>query len=465
MTHIRDVPAPPLRTTHARVFAIAWPIILANAATPLTGIVDTAVIGRLGEPALLGAIAVGALIFNFLYWGFGFLRMGTTGLTAQAEGAGDELQVRAWMARAAALGAACGLALLILQWPIAQGAFGLLEASSAVESEAGAYLSLRIWGAPAALTVYAAMGWFIGLGQSRKVLALTVFQNGVNAALDILFVAGFGWGVEGVAIGTALAEWSAGLLALALILLTLRERNRRTGPLALPRAELTDPLQLGRMLAVNRDIFIRTLLLISAFAWFTAQGAAAGDVTLAANHVLLQFVAFSAFFLDGFAFAAETLVGRAVGARAPVLLADAVRRSTHLAVAAAALLSLGFWLAGPLFIHELSADDAVRAAAVTFLPWAALQPLAAVWCFQFDGIFIGATRGREMRNAMILSFAFYLAAWKALEGPLGNHGLWLAFVGFFLIRGVTLWAYYPAVRRSADPAAEARGEKQAARGG
>lgn len=449
--------AAPPRISHARVFAVAWPIILANAATPLTGIVDTAVIGRLDDAALLGAIAVGALIFNFLYWGFGFLRMGTTGLTAQAEGAGDELQVRAWIARAAILAAASGTGLLLLQWPIGWAAFNLLEASSAVEGEAGTYLSIRIWGAPAALTVYASMGWFIGLGQSRKVLILTVFQNAVNAVLDILFVAGFGWGVEGVAIGTALAEWSAGLLSVVLVILTLRERNRRTGPVALPRRELRDPHQLGRMLAVNRDIFIRTLLLITAFAWFTAQGAAAGDVVLAANHVLLQFVSFAAFFLDGFAFAAETLVGRAVGARTPVLLADAVRRSTHLAAAAAALLSLGFWLAGPAFIHELTTDNAVRTAAAIFLPYAALQPLAAVWCFQFDGIFIGATRGVEMRNAMIVSFAFYLALWKMLEGPLGNHGLWLAFLGFFLMRGATLWLYYPTVRRSAEgPPARSR---------
>lgn len=453
MTSSRGRPAARLRTSYAQVFAIAWPIILANAATPLTGIVDTAVIGQLGDPALLGAIAVGALIFNFLYWGFGFLRMGTTGLTAQAEGAGEEVQVRAWIGRAAVLGAACGLALVALQGPVGRAAFGLLDASGAVESEAQTYLTIRIWGAPAALTVYAAMGWFIGLGRSRSVLILTVFQNAVNAALDILFVSGLGWGVEGVALGTALAEWSAGLLALVLVTAALRRRNKTRGDTAVPVAELLNPLQLGRMFAINRDIFIRTLLLISAFAWFTAQGAAANDITLAANHVLLQFVAFAAFVLDGFAFAAEVLVGRAVGGRAPGLLADAVRRSTHLAAAAAAVLSLGFWLGGPAVIQELTADRAVRTAAAAYLPYAALQPLAAVWCFQFDGIFIGATRGREMRNAMILSFVFYLTAWKAMEETLGNHGLWLAFLGFFLMRGITMWAYYPAVRRSAEPPA------------
>lgn len=427
---------------------IAWPIILANVAVPLLGVVDTAVIGHLGETAPLGAIAIGAQIFSFLYWGLGFLRMGTTGLTAQADGAGDHAEMRASLGRALLIALALAVLLIALQRPLATGAFIVFETSHEIERLARSYFSIRIWGAPATLVGYAVLGWFIGLRDSRSVLMLQVFLNALNIVLDLLFVVGFGWGVRGVALGTLISEWSAALLALALVALKLRSSGSRDRAAAVPLAVLFAPRPLLATLRVNQDIFLRTILLISAFAWFTRQGARASDTVLAANHVLLQFLSFSAFFLDGFAFAAEALVGQAVGRTSRPQLRHAVRLSSNLAVAMAAATTIAFAVLGTTVVDALTNVSDVREAAHRFLPYAVLHPIIAVWCFQLDGIFIGATRTADMRNAMIASFGVYLVCWWLLWGPLENHGLWIAFLLFFVARGVTLAIRYPALVRS-----------------
>ena len=300
-----------MNTTRARVLRIAWPIVLANAAVPLLGLADTAVIGRTGRTADLGSIALGALLFSFLYWSFGFLRMGTTGFTAQAAGAGDEPEVRAALARALALGAAVGLGLVALQLPVSAVAFRLLHGSAEVESLARSYFTIRIWGAPATLATFALLGLFVGLGASRLLLIVQVVLNGLNIALDVLFAGVLGWGVRGIALGTVIAEWSTVLLALGLAVRLLRARRRDDEPL-LPLARLRDLSRLARTLSANADIMVRTLFLLFGFAWFTDQSARFGDTLLAANHVLLQLVSFAAFFLDGFAFASESLVGTAM---------------------------------------------------------------------------------------------------------------------------------------------------------
>ncbi len=436
------------RLTYRRVTALALPIILANLAVPLLGIVDTAVIGHLGRVAPLAAIAIGSQIFNFLYWSMGFLRMGTTGLTAQAEGAGDQVEIIAVLVRSLLLGLAIGGLLVVAQRPIATAAAVVFETGPEVAGMTREYFLIRIFGAPATMATYVALGWFIGLRQTRVVLLLQVILNGLNIVLDVLFVVGLGWGVRGVALGTLISEWTAALLAVGLIAWRLRRRSPDPLAEASWMTRVFQPRALLATIDVNRDIFVRTVLLITAFAWFTREGARSGEVILAANHVLLQFLAFSAFFLDGFAFSTEALVGQAVGARSRSQLTRAVRLTTVLGLATAAVTAAVFALAGPRIIDGLTTAEAVRTTARTFLPYAVLHPLLGVWCFQLDGIFIGATRTADMRNTMIVSFAVYMAIWWLLWGPLGNHGLWIAFLVFFAARGITLGGRYPALVQS-----------------
>lgn len=423
--------------THRDVLAIAVPVMLSNVTTPLLGLVDTGVVGQLPEPAYIGAVALGALVFTFVFWAFGFLRMGTTGLTAQAVGARDDAEVVAQLGRALLLAAAAGIALIALQWPIRTAAFALLPGTERVEALALAYFDLRIFAAPATLANYALLGWFIGLGRASTALVLQLVLNVTNIVLDAYFVLGLGWDVRGVALGTAIAEYVAAAVGLWLAWRHVRRLGCRT-----PFRRLGDARPLRRMLAVNADIMIRSLALLTVFAGFTAAGARAGDVTLAANAVLMQFVAFCSWFLDGLAFAAESLVGRAVGARQRAAFVAAVRLTTQWAAAIAVLLALGIALAGAAVIDLLSVDPAVRSAARQFLPWAVAAPLLGVWAFQLDGVFIGATRTAEMRNAMLASLAICAAAWWLLRG-FGNHGLWAAFAVHYVARAGTLLRYAP----------------------
>lgn len=424
---------------------MAWPIILANCAVPLLGLVDTAVIGRTGSVAELGAIALGALVFSFVYWTFGFLRMGTTGLVAQATGADDEPEVRAAVGRALVTGLGLGLLLLALQLPVARAALALLDAGAEVEEVTRRYVLIRIWGAPASLAGFAVNGALIGLGASRRLLLVQLLLNGLNIVLDLLFAGVLGWGAAGIAAGTALAEWSALSFGLWTLAGPLR-RRRRDGEAFWPLARIRDRGRLVATLRVNVDIMVRTVFLMLGFAWFTNQGARYGDVTLAANHVLLQLVSFSAFFLDGFAFATESLVGGAVGAGRRAVFDAVVRRSTALAAATATVLAATIWLAGEAVVAALTDLEAVRATALAQLPLAAAYVLLSFPAFQLDGVFIGATRTRAMRDAAILSFAVFLGAWGLLALEHGNRGLWLAFILYVLARAAALGVYFPGLR-------------------
>ncbi|MDO9596170.1 MAG: MATE family efflux transporter [Azoarcus sp.] len=426
---------------HRAILRIALPVMLSNVSTPLIGVVDTAIVGRIPDPAYIGAVALGALVFTFVFWAFGFLRMGTTGLTAQALGAGDGEELVAGLGRALLIAAVVGTVLIGLQWPIRELAFGLIEGSDRVEGLARDYFDIRIWAAPATLANYALLGWFIGMGRTDIGLVLQLVLNLANIALDAYFVLVLGLDVRGVALGTLLAEYLAVLVGLVVAIVHIRRNGAR---LSLARLLLADRLR--RTLAVNRDIMIRSLALIFVFVWFMAQGARHGDVTLAANAVLMQFVSVSAYFLDGLAFAAEALVGRAVGARNRADFRAAVRLTTVWAVAVALLISVAFLLVGPWVVDALTTDSATRTAARDYLPWAALAPLAGVWAFQLDGIFIGATRSVEMRNAMLVSLAVFLLAWWLLQ-PWGNHGLWAALYVNYLARTLSLGWYYPALAR------------------
>jgi MATE family multidrug resistance protein len=434
--------------THRAVLAIAVPVMISNVSTPLIGIVDTAIVGHYPNPIYIGAVAVGSLIFTFVFWGFGFLRMGTTGLTAQALGAGDNDELAAGLGRALLIAAGAGLGLILLQWPIREIAFRLLGASPEVERLARAYFDVRIWAAPATLANYALLGWFIGMGRTDVGLALQLILNLTNMALDVTFVWGLGWDVRGVAFGTTLAEYVAAASGLAIALWHLR---RRVGGHWTLRSILA-PVRLKRVFFVNGDIMIRSLALMAVFVWFTSSGARQGDAVLAGNSILMQFIASCAFFLDGLAFAAEALVGRAVGAAQRDGLKAAARMTTVWAVGIAILLTLGLALFGPLFIDGLTVDISARAAARAYLPWAAAAPLLGVWAYQLDGIFIGATRTADMRNAMLVSLVIFLVAWWLLL-PMGNTGLWAAFYVHYLARTGSLLYYYPALVRSVPAAA------------
>src|SRR5688572_11585889 len=385
-------------TTRSAILRLAWPIMLANAAAPLLGLTDTAVLGNTGGTAELGAIAVGGLIFNFVYWSFGFLRMSTTGFTAQARGAGDRSEVRATLARSLLLAASIGALLIALSPLIGRAAFALLGASSDVEACAADYFCVRIWGAPATLGMYALTGSFIGLGLSQRLLLTQLLLNGLNVALDLWFAGYLDWGARGIAWGTVISEW----LALGVGLWLLRGGLGVGSPEDSPfwdLRRLLDRAKLKQTLSANADIMLRTLTLLCSFAWFTNQSAGFGDTTLAANHVLLQFISFSAFFLDGYAFVAESLVGTAVGARERPRFDQVVRRSSELSIGTAAVLALAIAFGGGFMIHGLTSVEAVRQEATRYLPLAGAYVLIGGATFQLDGIFVGATRTRAMRNA------------------------------------------------------------------
>jgi MATE family multidrug resistance protein len=432
-----------LAAGQSRVWRLAGPIMIANLSTPLLGAVDTAVVGHLPEPTYIGGVALGSMIFSFLFWGFGFLRMGTTGFAAQAFGSGDGMELRATLARPLLLALGLGVVLILLRTPIEWAALTLVEASEEVEGLAAAYTAIRIWSAPAALVNYALLGWLLGTQRARAALGLQIALNGINIVLDLIFVVGFGWGVEGVAAASVLAEV---LAAIGGLILVRRALGASEGAWTWARIVRRD--RLIALMKVNADILIRTLALVTAFAYFTARGAAMGDVTLAANAILMQLQTFMAYGLDGFSHAAEILAGGALGARDRKAFRQAVRVSGAWALAMALLLAVLLWLLGPFLVGLFTNLGEVRAAAVDYLPWLVVSPIISVWGFLLDGIFIGTTRTAEMRNGMMISLATFLLGCWLLIPALGNHGLWLALMIFMIARALTLGLFYPRLERS-----------------
>ncbi|MFZ1107740.1 MAG: MATE family efflux transporter [Rhodomicrobium sp.] len=431
------------RLTSRDVLAIAIPMILSNATVPLVGIADTAVMGRLNDPAPIGGVALGATIFAMLFWAFGFLRMGTTGLTAQAVGAGDAGSVAANLHRALVIAGAAGAVLYAAHVPAILFILKLAGGSAEVQTATADYFGVRILSAPATLANYALVGWFIGLSRANLAFALQLLLNLVNIALAVILVLGAGKGVKGAAMAAVFAEYAAVAVGLLVARRLLREY-------AGPRPAIFERAAFRKLLAVNGDIMIRTICLLFAFTFFAAQGARLGDVALAANSVLRGLSDLSAYVLDGFAFAAEVLVGQAVGAGSLARFREAVALSSLWAAGLAAIVALAFWGGGLLLIQLMTTTPSVREAAREFLPWAVIAPLLGVACFQLDGIFIGATRTADMRNMMIVSLAVFLGAWALLTPAFGNHGLWASLMVFFIARAATLGARYPALQRSVE---------------
>jgi len=433
-------PAPSSKVTTAQVFAIAGPAMVANLTTPLIGIVSTTAIGRLDDAALLGGVAIASVLFDCIFWLFGFLRMSTVAFTAQSLGAGQTQELSAILVRGFIVAGLIGVALIVLQIPLATLLLGAMGGSEGVTRAAKTYFTIRIWSAPLALANYVVLGWLIGQARARLALATQIAINVVNAAATVLLVLVLNAGIAGAAIAAVIGE-TAGLLLGVLIAGRLTQ-----GKPAIDRATLFERAKLMRLLAVNRDILIRTAALITAFLFFTAQGARAGDVTLAANAVLNNLLLVSAFFLDGLATAAEQLCGRAYGARDRYAFAGAVRLVVVWGFGFSLAVTAVFALFGPALIDVMTASPEVRRVARDFLLFVTLSPMLAVFAFAYDGVYIGATWARDMRNLMVLSLLIFLAAWFALRS-FGNAGLWGAFLVHYAARGGLEALRYPALLR------------------
>ena len=429
--------------THRRVLKIAVPIVISNATIPLLGVVDTGVVGQLGEAVPIGAVGIGALIVTTVYWFFGFLRLGISGLASQARGRRDRTELSALLVRSLVIGFVSGALLIALRIPITKGALLVSPATPAVESLAAEYVLIRLYSAPAAVATYGIMGWLIARERTGSVMALQIWTNGLNIALDVLFVLWLGYGVKGVAAATLIAEWSGLALGCWLCRDVLRDDRWRNWPVVFDRNRLRD------MALVNRDILARSVLLEAAFVIFFYFAAAFGDLKLAANQILLQFLHVTAYALDGFAFAAEALVGFAVGARNIAALRRSVMLTSAWGMLIAAFLSLGFWVAGPFAIDTLTTSPEVRLAAREYLPWLVAAPLLGCPSWMLDGIFIGATSTRAMRNAMFQSLLIFCAALLLMLPAFGNHGIWMAMLAMFVARAATLAIRYGTVEAKA----------------
>ncbi|MDB4027267.1 MATE family efflux transporter [Candidatus Thioglobus sp.] len=435
----------PKDLSHKRVLGVAIPIVLANATIPILGAVDTAVVGQLGLAVPIGAVGIGAIIITAIYWLFGFLRMGTTGLTAQAIGSGDKPETSALLVRGVIIGFTAGLILIIAQVPIFLGALQLSPASMEVESLAQKYLQIRVYSAPAAIALFGITGWLIAKEKTRAVLLLQLALNGINIALDLVFVLKLGWGVEGVAIATLIAEWSGLIFGLWLA------REGFNNGYWKNWLQIFDRVRLIQMAKVNSDIMIRSILLEISFVSFLFLGSSFDDATLAANQVLIQFLNITAYALDGFAFAAEALVGQALGAKNRPLFRRAVVMTSQWGLGSVILMALAFFVFGNSIINIMTTAQDVRTVGYEYLPWMVIAPLAGAAAWMLDGIFIGATRTADMRNMMFISFCIYLIALAILLPKYGNHGLWASLIIFSLARGITLGFKYPRLEASVGP--------------
>lgn len=435
---------------YRRVFLLAIPLILSNLTQPLLSTVDTVLSGHLRGAAALGGVAIGGIFFNSVFWTFGFLRMSTTGLVAQSYGARNHQELRLHFARALLTALAIGAIILAVRGPLIGVSIRMLGASPEVAQNASVYCNIRVWSAPAALANFAILGTLLGRQRARTALLIQAVINVVNVAVALFLVVHLHWGVPGIAAATMVADYAGLLIGLAITLpLVVTGAQSASGPSRRIQArELLHGPSLRHLFALNRDILIRTISLVAAYAWFTRSGARQGDAMLAANAVLLNLHNIASYALDGFANATEALVGEAIGARRKADYHAVLRASTAAAGVVAALMSLTYLAAGPGLVRLFTNVEPVRLLAMRYLPWAIVMPSVAVWGYQLDGIFIGATRARDLRNSMVISFAGYLALALVFEHWLGNHGLWLAFIFFMLLRATTLGLRLPGIEKA-----------------
>ena len=420
-----------MNTHNREILQIALPSIVSNITVPLLGLIDAAIVGHLGAASYIGAIAVGGMLFNIIYWIFGFLRMGTSGMTSQAYGQKDEAETMRILARSMGVGMLIALALIILQYPIERIAFTLMKATPEVERLASLYFRICIWGAPAVLGLYSISGWCIGMQNSRFPMYVAITQNIVNILASLVLVYGFGMKIEGVAIGTLVAQY-AGLLMAAWLWTSHFKR-------LLPYVQLQTLLAKGairRFFQVNRDIFFRTLCLVAVTMYFTSAGAAQGEVILAVNTLLMHFFTFFSYIMDGFAYAGEALVGKHLGANDRPALRQMVHQLFVWGIVLSLVFTLVYGIGGKVFLGLITNEQSVITASSTYFYWVLAIPLAGFAAFLYDGIFIGATATRWMLYAMSIATIAFFLIYYGFRGAMGNHALWLAFITYLALRGI-----------------------------
>ncbi|MEP3654372.1 MAG: MATE family efflux transporter [Litorimonas sp.] len=435
--------------TRAKVFNQSWPIMLANGAAPIVGIVDTLMVGRFVGTGALAGIGLGAVIYGIAYWGFGFLRMSTAGLAAQSDGAGAEDEVQAHILRAIPLGIVIGLLIFALQIPLLKGAFAIFTASAEIEGSATDYIRARLWGLPATLGTIALMGWFVGISRAGLALGLQIVLNIVNIILSPIFVIGLGGGLIGVGLASAAAEWAGFAAGLFLM---IREVRRRGGwqSGAFTRRVLLARDALSKLGVANGNIFIRTMALTVGFNFFGNAAASEGETYLAGYHILMQMITMAALVLDGFAHTAEAVTGAAYGAKDRNRFDRAVRLTSEFSIGFALLIGSSIYLGGPFLIRLLTTDAAVIESAMTYLPYCALAPILGFAAYQMDGIFIGTTRTAAMRNAGIAAVILYIGAHYLIYPIMGPAGIWVAFLFYYVVRALTLGIAYPSIRKQME---------------
>jgi MATE family multidrug resistance protein len=433
------------KNAHRHVWLMAGPVMLSNMLVPLVGVVDTAVVGHLSTPHSLSAISISSAIFSYLFWSFGFLQMSTTGLTAQAFGCQDKATVQAILLRASILAVGLGILLVLLQMPIGLLVFSFFSTNTQVETEAFIYFSIRVWGAPITLANYVLLGWFFGVQKAGSALLFQVVINGVNAILSLLFVISFGWGVAGVALASVIGEIVGLITALLLVRIALRQLGGDS-----TEYRLFDSNQFRRLFTLNKHLFVRTIALLSVTAYFIQQSAAMGETILAANAILLNFLSFMSYGLDGFSHAAEALAGSAFGARDRNTFRLIVKSSTFWAAVVSVLYVIVYGIAGHWLITVMTSLPEIQAVATIYLPWLVISPLLSVWCFQLDGIFLSATRTREMRDSVLIAFVLFVIAVNLGKSFWGNHALWASFMLFMVLRTLVLGMFYPRIERDLE---------------
>lgn len=428
------------REWHWRVLMLAWPIILSNLSVPLVGIVDTAVVGQLEDAKYMGAVAIGATIFSSVFWVFGFLRMGTTGFVSQASGANDSREVSFSLLRALSIAVVLGLLLILLQTPVGWLSLSLMGAGETLNPLVEEYFSIRVMSAPAVFINYCLLGALIGLQRMRLALVLQLVLNGSNLLLDIFFVLYLGWDSDGVAMASVISECLAAGIGLWALRGYLKSELLREQHLL---KKLYTPESVRALFEVNGNLFLRTLFLTSAFFFFTSQGAQFGVVTLAANAILINLLQMLAYGLDGFAHAAEALAGGAYGAKNKTAFQQAVRSSSLWALVMSVVIAVLYFIFGDWIISTMTVNPEVIAVANDYMPWLIASPVISVWCYQLDGIFIGATKTAVMRNTVLVSLVVYVVLAYLLIPVMGNQGLWLSLMVFMALRGFTLALAYP----------------------
>ena len=420
-----------MNTNNREILQIALPSIVSNITVPLLGLIDVTIVGHLGAASYIGAIAVGGMLFNIIYWIFGFLRMGTGGMTSQAYGRQNNAEIMQLLTRSTGVGMLIAFALLILQYPIERIAFTFIETTPEIERLASTYFRICIWGAPAVLGLYSFSGWFIGMQNSRYPMWIAITQNVVNILVSLLLVYGFDMKIEGIAIGTLSAQYAGLFMAYGLWI--YRYKYLR------PHAELrslTDRQAMSRFFQVNRDIFLRTLCLVAVTVFFTSAGAAQGEIILAVNTLLMQLFTLFSYIMDGFAYAGEALAGKHIGAKNQPALRQMVRQLFVWGIGLALLFTFMYGIGGEGFLSLLTNEQSVIAASTTYFYWVLAIPLAGFAAFLYDGIFIGATATNLMLRAMAVASVAFFGIYFGCREALGNHALWLAFITYLLLRGI-----------------------------